>query len=539
MNIKKLLQESNQILKGYNINTYSDRDFEEILREDQMFDMYVDSLSKNFSTNDKAVFKQLSQNLRARLTEAAQIEPYAPTQFPILEVVYWNTALKDAMRPQVTDKDFFTRTFYKSFIYRFINDQKQVAYLPEGVYKLAENVNGQKVEVSLNALTGTKAFAVTEWKIYKKTGAGDVDPKITVRDQFTNELAIVGVEIASGKKTTHRLEIKSANMDNTVYALAINNATEVPEAILGVNFNLKEKTAVAFVNKEDHFELANAKAVATLSNIWNEGGQWSFSKETKQIAISIPDGLHLNVEIPVQVLSKYRSMFSVDYVAGVTEEVYTAIELVKDQEFVNYFTEKLDQANPAFKGEVSIVPHASYKDDLVAWRSNMVKDQVEKIATKIKSTTYLGNGTFVIMGTPDVIRNLHGVNWTWGASSATDGEERVASYSIGTFRSTSGYVFKVLSSPIAKFDTKYAAGKPTLAIVFLPSNPEQCTFDYYPYYMGLEKANYRSSNHTNVPAMVFMRRHTMFTFMNVIGEIKLVETDPTKVSETVKPIIAF
>lgn len=517
-NLNVILNESSEFFKRSEdiVNAVVGDNFKNMIMDPRNAEAYIERLTEDVSASTKASLVPLMKGyVKHLLTESAQISPYASLSLPLLKVLWPYVSLKEGIKTKVAEVDYFVVSYHKYFLYRIKQDgTREERELPAATALLAQEPNGQRLEYALSALANVAQ--VTTWKL-----AGTAtDATLTGKDQFSRDLKVVGLTVKAG----YRLQLKPLDTSDTIYAQAISETTGAVAATLGVKFNLQDKTAIAFLqdaaSPNNVLVLTDAKIVATLSPIWNETG-WSFTFKIDKFHVSIPEGIHLNYEVPVEWLTSLRALYSIDGVAKGVDAMHTVLGDLFDREFVDFLVEKLALAPSTFKASFNVLPRANYMGDLVEWRSNMLKEQIEKVATKILETTYLKNGHFTIFATPSYARMLHGINWMWQAGAEHDGI--IADYSVGTFRG-GAHIFKVLSSPRAAFDLSTDSGtQGGFVITFTPTVDDEYTFMYYPLYFGVEETGYRSPNHSNVPAVMVTRRHKFESFINAIGCVIVTE----------------
>lgn len=140
----------------------------------------------------------------------------------------------------------------------------------------------------------------------------------------------------------------------------------------------------------------------------------------------------------------------------------------------------------------------------------MLKDMIRLVTTTLEKEWYIKYGKVTLFANPLSADLLHGVDWVFEQGDAAEGEV-VADYGMGTFRSA-GKAYKLISSQRIQ--------EHIIWVLLTPSDADVMTLRYYPYYFGLETGNgYRDAEHSNVPSVTFIRRHTFEKNIPAIGAV--------------------
>lgn len=241
---------------------------------------------------------------------------------------------------------------------------------------------------------------------------------------------------------------------------------------------------------------------------------YSWEIATKDFVI--PEGQHLNASVPIESVTDVKKLYQLDYVAELSEGMAKVFGATLDKEMIYFIKNHFDNL-PYDKASVyypcgvfDTTPRIGYHGDLVQWRETMLKEVIEQVASRIKNTSLLKNGSFSLLGNPLDTRLLHGVSWKF--TNGSEVSDVVVDYSVGTFQGSETY--KLISTQLLTAGNLY--------LVFTSSDDKVITYEYRPYYFGIEE-NFRNPNRTNIPNLMMSRRHTFIDgFYNGVGVIAIV-----------------
>lgn len=251
----------------------------------------------------------------------------------------------------------------------------------------------------------------------------------------------------------------------------------------------------------------------------NRSTEVGFDIDTRDVNVST--GAPLDAPIPTSFLQDTMALYNVDGSLRVVEIMTDILAQTVDYEADDFLDaahaeNEYDAAQTQFVGEFDVHPSAAYSGSPKDWRTEL-RTVIDHMATRMKNASNFTGGKFQVLGNPLDTQLIPNVDWTFSGSN----EERAGvevDYSLGSAQGAHRY--GITSS------SNVEAG--ALKVVFVPSNPEQMTFKYYPYAFNIDQSGQtRSPNQPNVRAISMNRRHAFHVMTPSVGKITVKNNDGT------------
>ena len=330
-------------------------------------------------------------------------------------------------------------------------------------------------------------------------------------DTFNGQLVTSGDNIIPAYK-----RITRTDRGLVAIPVVLADKTVLGEVMVKVDFKTGTFTAIPSVTATPsggtlEFTHVMVKGfVSSESNLHTIEVDW----ETTTHAVSIPEGRHLNTNVTQEKLTDIQLFYNIDQTKEVTDQMIDAIELMKDDDILEYFDEAFADAvalgpknGPIM--EFSLTPREDYALSPVEWRSIMLKDYISRMAREMKKVLYCP-GIISIVGNSSVTGLLQNVNWVW-----TEGQERagvIAQDGFG-FYDQDGMTFKVTSSDRIP-DNK-------IRLYFLPADESKMTYTFYQHSTYITN-KYLNPNNSVLPNIMVTDRYVCDKLFNVQGQVSVV-----------------
>lgn len=560
-NLTKVLTESASYVSGVtgDKNILTKSGFKNIIADAQLTREYIQKLTEGFSADHRETLSSLMEQTvkQAVIQESYDtLSPFQALSLPLLRVLWPYNSMKDGIQTIVATAPTFMITSKHYYLVKTVNGQKVRLELPKNSAVIADSPNGELASIALTgAITNTagvvSAFIPADQLEINGTGVSGLTTDIQIVS-----LTLAGFPLAipkhgwnTGKNIVVRFEDQQFAADEVVG----NGTTTAGKAALFLTGNiilipdLEAGTVQAMLTGVVRevltpvgagvpvagagIALVSGNLVATVqgsvSEKWNEN-QWSFEYQTTNFSITIPDGKRVSAPLPVEVVQDIKALYQLDAASEFGNGMRMLFADAFDIQGINYFKSTIDAAYPgaldnALAGGATVAtdtvtpikvfntqPQVGYMGDLVQWRSNTMKDMIRLITTTLEKEWYIRYGKVTLFANPIAADLLHGVDWVFEQGDAAEGDV-VADYSVGTFRSASR-AYKLISSQRIQEHVVW--------VLLTPSEADVMTLRYYPYYFGLETGNgYRDAEHSNVPSITFIRRHTFEKNIPALGAL--------------------
>lgn len=267
-------------------------------------------------------------------------------------------------------------------------------------------------------------------------------------------------------------------------------------------------------------------AYAAVCSEYNEEG-WEVGFDIKRQDIDIPTGQHINAPLPIEALQDMMALYQIDGTKETVELMTNVFAQKVDQEALNFIQDCFvnQPSNEAYFRDLGAYKDSEYYatfDCLTpawfaggpkAWREE-IKTLIDLVAAKIKTNTYLGNGTFNIIANPIDAMILANIDWQYRGGQGANMDGVAVDYSVGTYTGANAY--KIISTPNVPQGAMF--------INFLPTGGTQKTLTYYPYTFSTE-SGYIDPARSRVPSIMMTKRHTFHEFMPATGCIRILNNN--------------
>ena len=567
-NLTKVLTESASYVSGVtgDKNILTKQGFRNIIADPLLTREYIQKLTEGFGADHRETLSALMEQTvkQAVIQESYDtLSPFQALSLPLLRVLWPYNSLKDGIQTIVATAPTFLITSKHYYLVKTIGGQKVRLELPANSAVIADQPNGELSAASLTAAITNAAGVVSSFVAPASFMIGGNAVKGLTTDIQVTSLTLAGYPVAipkhgwnTGKNIVMRFDkqqigvayigASDLNMKNNVYLTG--NIILIPDleagtiqAILtgsvafeevGTNMTAAQITAAGGTQVATEALAFAGNFVATVagsvSEKWNEN-QWSYEYQTENFSITIPDGKRVSAPLPVELVQDIKALYQLDAASEFGNGMRMLFADAFDIQGVNFFKATMDAAYPgaldaalagdAFQDNLDTatpikvfdtMPQVGYMGDLVQWRANMLKDMIRLVTTTLEKEWYIKYGKVTLFANPLSADLLHGVDWVFEQGDAAEGEV-VADYGMGTFRSA-GKAYKLISSQRIQ--------EHIIWVLLTPSDADVMTLRYYPYYFGLETGNgYRDAEHSNVPSVTFIRRHTFEKNIPAIGAV--------------------
>ena len=532
-NFKEILNETTQYFKAQGLSPIGEG-YREFMGDPNLMEEYIDHICEGMSADSQIAVKQLMENASKQTLSESTINglsPIASLSIPVVRKLWPKTALKQALKNEVTKTPHFVVSHTKPYISSFDeNGVMQKVYLPEGLNRSGDGpTKGQRnqetayfvYEVEAEATPEKHNISQVNFKgigeesgLFVKSGDNYVDlPLAKTKGSIDSDFMIQSFEYKDDDGTK-RTKVLNKKMD--IYGKIYEkfdityDGEKVPVTIV-LNFsNRQSGDADLMVACGEGVEY-KIKFYVPYSEEYNDRGV-SVSFDVVRMDIDVPTGKHINGILPIEFLQDLYAMFSVDGQEEITNLMTNVASQELDLDVVD-FLDKEFATNPKYTFYFNTRPSGAFAHKPSEWREEL-KKVINFAATQMKAGAYLQTGKFVITGHPVDIELITNIDWTFrgGAGQTVDGVD--VDYSIGTFASS--HVFQVISSP------NYPQGD--LTLTFIPTDDHTMTYKYYPYSFNVEKG-YLDPNAKHVPSIMLTRRYTFASLVPAIARIVIDNND--------------
>ena len=509
--------------------------FKTIAYDSGLTDQYIESLTEGCtSANDQAQMRQLMRNsMDSIMVESTMtgITPIHSLACPVIRRLWPRFCLRQALDTKVATSPALTVSYQKPYILKADADGKPVKlYVPQALNNKQLTIgdyvgNWRTVEqaITLTGLTAASA-TVNLWD------AAAPQAKASLIKFQPIDTVIIESATYTGDKVV-ALNSKCA-FDGSGSAIVRYTGADTKQAEYMILVRADKSSGKAYVSV---FETGAVTDKSTdlitkvtlkvhYSTEYNENAVTA-GFDIERTNIDIPTGEHINFNLPVEFLQDTKALYQIDGTKEATDVMSNIVSMDLDKRIHQFLQRSFTEQPGKFFPELpsgqqyittfNVQPSLPYANTPTAWREEL-KSRIDHIATRIKTNTYLAQGTFSVVGHPLDINLITNIDWAFkgGQGSGVDGVS--VDYSMGTYVGTN--VYKVLSSPLVPQGFIY--------ILFIPSGDTQKTYTYYPYQFVTE-GGYRDPNHMNVPSLVCTKRDALHAFLPAIGVVQILNNGET------------
>jgi hypothetical protein len=552
-NLTKVLTESASYVSGVtgDKNILTKQGFKNIIADPLLTREYIQKLTEGFNADHRETLSALMEQTvkQAVIQESYDtLSPFQALSLPLLRVLWPYNSLKDGIQTIVATAPTFLITSKHYYLVKTVGGEKVRLELPKNSAVIADQPNGELASASLSAAITNNAGVLSAFAVPTSFMIGGQPVKGLTTDIQVTSLTLGDFALAipkHGWNTGKNIVMTFADQQiagdvtagtGTADLFLTGNIILIPDleagtvqAILtGSVREVLHGTATAGQGIALVADNLVATVAGSVTEKWNEN-QWSFEYQTENFSITIPDGKRVSAPLPVELVQDIKALYQLDAASEFGNGMRMLFADAFDIQGVNFFKSTLDAAYPgaldaalagdAFQDDTDTVtpikvfntmPQVGYMGDLVQWRANMLKDMIRLVTTTLEKEWYIKYGKVTLFANPLSADLLHGVDWVFEQGEAGEGDI-VADYGMGTFRSA-GKSYKLISSQRIQ--------EQIIWVLLTPSEADVMTLRYYPYYFGLETGNgYRDAEHSNVPSVTFIRRHTFERNIPAIGAV--------------------
>jgi hypothetical protein len=504
----QILREAQEYFAGEHLQMLG-TGISEILSENTLFGAYKDKMLAGLTASEAAVLEQLMENTRTHvLSESALagIQPIASLALPTLRKSWPRVGVQHAIPTEAVKLPKFAISYMTPYI---LDAQGVKKYLPEALlHDTHSGVSEREKSVQTYQLTANGGAAITSLDLFADVALAGVD--ISVGDSIDVDAAITEVSFGVGVTNVNvACNIKLDTKTGTFYGeVAGNGETDTI-------FGKLDRGTATLVLATVKGAVDRAKVTFYLSSEMNNSSETvGFDVNLKDI--DIPTGNHLTAPLPTEWLQDTMALYQIDGAAKVIDIMSDVLAQKIDLEGISML--KVDANAGSYKKVFDCRPRPGYAGSPKEWREEL-KTVIDHVATTMKNDSFFQNGKFSIMANGLETQLLPNINWSFTAGSERGGVE--ANYGVGQAQGAHSYT--VVSTP--NVASGNAAGNDVF-VVFIPSNPDQMTYKFYPYAYSVERNNgYKDPNRPNVPGVLMTRRHVFESFTKLAGAVSVKNND--------------
>lgn len=493
--LNTILKESNEYFANKERTSILGEGIKDIFTDDALFDKYVENLCEGVeSESDRETLKTLMDNARFNtLSESSTsgIAPVASLTLPILRVMWARTGLVKAVPTEPVKSNSFSVSYNRPCI---VDENGEKHYLPEALDN--DPTLGDKKHLQEDAMT----LPLDNYDLLGAVGCSKA-----TGDSVDRNFRISAVEM-NGKEITVTKDMGKTDLDGKLYVEVEDKDTGDKDIIFGnVDFYNGILTALSFHNKVTKIYIAGYVA----SDAHNHATNITFDMVRKDFLIGTGD--HFEAALPIEFLQDTMATYSVDGTTECVDIISNIIAQKLDMEIFNFLVDCYNETDAHYFGEFDIRPASQFAGQPKDWREEL-KTVFDHVASTMKTETHVYNGYFVIFGNPVDMMLLPNVNWTF--NSATDMQSGVeVNYSLGAMSGQNRYT--MVSSDLIPKEAMY--------MLFIPTIPNYKSVVYYPYTFNMVNpgSGYLNTRTPNVPSLMMTKRHTYWSFNNLIARINI------------------
>jgi len=493
-----VFSEAAEYFKGEGISIVGEG-FKSILHEGALFEEYKMKMLGGVSADNQEVLGSLMENAKMAMLESASISGIDNIQSLTLPVIrkFWpRVAFKEVVPTTPVKLPAFTLSFMQPYLMTMDGTK----------YDLPKALRDQDIEDTI--ITRPKVETVLTLPVVNTNVATAAGVAHSSTDTLDNDFFVTSVVLAGdvggvAETVTVPVRVKK-ELSDLIYAQVSgtlsDNVTIVTDTVFG-KLNRAEMT-LELASMGGHVVSVGVSGRLASDNK-QHGDNVGFELRKKDIVI--PTGEPIYASLPLEFIQDVSAVYGIDATLKSVELMTNTIAQKIDNELRNMLHDA-QISNPAYESAWDAFPSQRFMGSPIEWYETL-KKVIDFQATRILQDSGFAGGKFVLIGSPLDINLVQNVSWMFTNNTQVDGVN--VQYSVGAYSATNQYV--VVSSPNVK------AG--TMQLFYVSSDPDQITFQYFPYAFNVEKAGYLNPSNPNVPSIMMTRRQAYEVINPLIGKI--------------------
>lgn len=480
--------------------------FKSILYEGTMFEEYKAKLLGGVDGTRQDAIGVLMENAKVAMLESASLSALDNIQSLTLPVIrkFWpRVAFKEVVPTTPVKLPAFTLSFMKPYLMTMDGTKYDLpqALRDETIEKTI--VDRVVVEANIN-LPAAKTNVATAASIAH-----------TATDSLDNDFFITTATVTATINAAPESKVVTINakkeLNDMIYAVVsatMSDNSVVADTLFG-KLN-RDTMEIELSSMSGKITAVHVKGKLASDNK-QHGENIGFDLRKKDIVI--PTGEPIYASLPLEYLQDVSAVYGIDATLKSVELMTNTVAQKIDNEIRNMFKDA-QTSFPAYENTWDAHPSARFMGSPVEWYETL-KKVIDFQATKILKDSGFSGGKFVIIGSPLDVNLVQNVSWMFTNNTQVDGVN--VQYSVGAYSATNQYV--VVSSP------NMTDGK--LYCFYVSADPDQITFQYFPYSFNVEKAGYINPQNPNVPSIMLTRRQAYEVINPLIGAITISNNNGT------------
>lgn len=429
------------------------------------------------------------------------VNPQVALTMPLMYVNWMKNTMKNVISTEVPDSTEIVKQIKRKYIKDNEGNRFELPFVAQDREKMRQIKNTAKRPVQ-------EEHTLPVQNLDLITPAGGFIGK----DSLSIEFYVTQVEVTKGGTTKYVAASKRITRSSRgLVEVKVYLGTELAGVVF-VKVDFKTGKFTATPTAEAGFTLNKIKIkgyVSAESNLHTLAVDW----DTEDWTLTIPEGRHFNTNVSHESMTDISLFYNVDQTKEVTDQMLDAIELLKDDDILEYVDDRYDEisedphAGPYI--EFSLAVGGNYALDPVTWRSIMLKDIISRMAREMKKPLY-SVGNFSIAGNSSVVGLLQNVEWVW--TEGTDKAGVATPDAMGIY-DQDGHVFKVVSSDRIP-DNK-------LRIYFNPTEENKMTYKFYQHSTYISNKYNNPAGNVALPNIMVTDRYIAAHLWNVQGQVQI------------------
>ncbi|MEI2423251.1 hypothetical protein V6O07_23475, partial [Arthrospira platensis SPKY2] len=464
----------------------------------QLHEMNVAKLETKFENSAKELLDEAG---------ASALNPVVGLTFPLLKLNWIENVFKDYFHTEIATTPVINRQIERVFL---LDGKGKKYYIPD-VYNEGDQDTMKEVTTCADRKLVAEEIPIQiGYNLMEKSGGS-----VRQRDEISRNFRIVEVRFNDGSKdATVKVNIKP-NVVNDTFSEIIKCTIDSTEHVDMLSGTLNFQTGILNLGSASG-KIKGVKVAGTLSSENNmSSASVGWETENKQFVIETKP--HLNTGLTKERLKDESIIYNIDAQAKAISNMSMVLNQLKDFEQKTYLDESREMIKDNPKLFVQTTFDCSqtgqYALTEVEYRSIMLKEQLDKLAERLKRVLREPNCFFAVVGHPEDIRLLQDISWQMQEGTSVVGGCRLE-YSFGLMNAN--HRFLILSS------AKCAKGE--LRVIIRPMTETQISYIHLDYSFIISN-EYRDPNMPNVPSVMATQRYTTDEVIPVQGVVKILNNN--------------
>lgn len=500
-------------IKSIILNRGLSESYKDILLEDYQNIEASDPLLEQLHQMNVSKMEQLMENATTTILNEAgssNLNPIVGLTFPLLKYNWIENVFKDYFHVEIATTPIINRQIERIFL----QDSNGNKYMLPDAFNDGEHLE-EVLDGSERKLYGEEIPMGLQFNLLEKSGGS-----MRVRDEISRNFRISEISFKKGTDSNAKTGKVNVNIKpdaaNCNFTVAVSctvtkdgqEAEEVQDMLSG---SINYMTGMLNLGCSAGY-ITGVKVKGSLSSENNLASS-SVGWETRNKQFVIPVGRHLNTGLTVERMQDEGIIYKTDAQAKAISNMTMVLNQIKDGDMLRV----LNDSKATIEGNEKLFIKGQFNCDLdgeyaltkVEYRSIMLKEELDKMAEKLKRVLRNQSVFFAVVGHPDDIRLLKDINWQFTDGKSVVGGTRIT-YSFGLINAD--HKFLVLSSAKCK--------KGALRVIVRPMTDDQISYIHFDYTFAISN-NYRDPNMPNVPSVMTTQRYLTDEVVPVQGYLEI------------------